>query len=113
MSIKTNVPRLKGLVVGEYGKILTLTLKDFDGVAQDVSAYTGITVISRSPDSKKTLSSTGSFATDGSDGIINWSFDSDNYADRPGIWDGQVWLTKTGVLSKSYPVELEVERSLN
>ena len=104
--------RVKGAVVGEYGKGYAVCCKDFDETAQDISTYTGITIKSRSPDAKRTFSSTGSFLTDGSDGWVSWSFDSDNYPDRPGDWDEQVWLSKSATLTKSYPFILEVEESI-
>ena len=43
------IPELKGLVAGEYGKTNSVTLKDFDGTAQDISSYTGLDVVFRSP----------------------------------------------------------------
>jgi len=112
MTEKVSLPLLKGLVVGEYGKSHTVTLKDFDGDAQDVSSYTGITVKLRSPDSKVTITSTGSWTTDGSDGKVSWAFSSGSLLTRPGIWDGQVGLTKTGYVSRSYPFSVEVEKEI-
>jgi len=108
----TTVPILKGLVVGEYGKAQTVTCKDFDGVAQDISSYTGMTVVARSPGGTKTVSATGSFATDGTDGGVAWSYSTGTYLDRDGTWDGQVVLTKTGYKTKSYPFQMEVAKSL-
>ena len=106
------LPELKGLVVGEYGKSHSLTLKDFEGAAQNVATYTGITVVCRSPEGTKTLALTGSFLTDGTDGVITWSFSTGSFIDRPGIWEGQVELTKTGYKTKSYPFNAEVQKSL-
>ncbi len=113
MGLRTNIAKLRGVSVGEYGKNLTVVLTDLDGKTQDISTYTGISVITRSPDAKKTITSTGSLTSDGTDGAIYWSYSSIAYPDRPGIWDGQIILTKTGVVCKSFPFQIEVERSLS
>lgn len=109
----TTIPVLKGLVVGEYGKQQAVTLKDFDGVAQDVSSYTGISIVCRSPGGTKTVTVTGSFATTGADGIVAWSFSTGAFLDRDGEWLMQVVLTKTGYVTKSYPFLAEVEKSIS
>jgi hypothetical protein len=106
------LPELKGLTVGEYGKAQVVTLKDFDGAAQDVSTYTGITVVCRSPEGTKTLAIAGSFLTDGSDGKVAWSFSTGALLDRDGVWDFQVELTKTGYATKSYPFSADVQKAL-
>ncbi len=107
------IPLLKGLVQGEWGKVNSVTLKDFDGVVQDVSGYTGTkTIVVVSPDSKKTITCTASFLTDGSDGICIWSFSSGSPLDRAGLWSGEIELNCSSALSKSYPFNIEVEREL-
>lgn len=106
------LPELKGLVVGEYGKVQSVILKDFDGAVQNISTYTGMTLAFRSPEGTKTVTATGSFLTDGTDGGIAWSFTSDAYLDRPGKWEGQAELTKTGFSVKSLPFDVLVERTL-
>ena len=106
------LPELHGLVVGEFGKGQSVVLKDLEGAIQNISTYTGITVVCRSPEGTKTLSSTGSFLTDGSDGGVTWSFTSDALLDRPGTWEGQIVLTKTGYEVKSNIFEIPVDRTL-
>ncbi len=108
-----SIPLIKGLVVGEFGKVQSVTCEDFDGVAQDISSYTTKQVVLRSPDSKKTITATGSFVTTGTDGEISWSFSSSSPLDREGVWQGQVVLSKTGYKSKSYVFEVEVDKSLS
>ena len=103
---------LRGLVVGEYGKTNAVTLKDFAGVVQNVSSYTSLIIVSSSPDGKKKLTSTGAFATDGSDGVISFNYTSGIYLDRPGLWEFQVKLSKTGELSKTYVGQIEVDKGL-
>lgn len=103
---------LRGFVVGEYGKTNAVTLTDFDGTVQDVSSYTTKQVVCRSPDGRKTITSTGAFSTDGSDGIVTWSFSSGDPLDRSGLWEAQAVLTKTGAELRSYPFQLEVMEEL-
>jgi len=109
----TTSPLLKGLVVGEYGKLNSVTLKDFSGSAQNVSGYTGNKyVVFRAPNRKKTITCTASFYTDGSDGIVTWSFSSGDPLDMDGIWEGQVELNCSSALAKSYPFDAEVKHEL-
>jgi hypothetical protein len=111
MTIK-RTPRLllRGFVVGEYGKVNTLTLKDFSGNAQDVSTYTtSKQVICRSPDGRKTITATGAYTTNGADGKVYWTFSSSDPLDRAGTWTGQVLLTKSGGKLHTYPFDMEVE----
>ncbi len=109
-------PRIQGFVTGEYGKTCIIELKDFKDSTPDVSAYTGISVICRSPDGRNTITSTGaSFVTDGSDGKIQWSFSSGDgkQLDRPGDWEAQIILTASGKKSKSYRFILETDEGLS
>jgi len=103
---------LRGLVVGEYGKTNAVTLKDFAGVVQNVSSYTSLIVVSSSPDGRKKLNSTGAFATDGSDGVVTWEYTTGVFIDRGGLWEGQVKLSKTGELSKTYVFQMEADKGL-
>ena len=109
----TSVPLLRGNVVNEYGKTQAITIKNFSGVVQNVSSYTGTkNAIFRSPDSKKTIVCTATFLTDGSDGVVVWSFSSSALLDREGTWNGQIELRKTNNLMKSYYFDLEVGKEL-
>ena len=112
MSKRTAKLYLRGAVAGEFGKTFVLTLKNFESINQDVSAYTAIQMNFRSPEGSKTFTSTGAFVTDGSDAQISFAFDSDDYPDRPGVWDCQAKLIQTGQESKSLVFELEVDQSL-
>lgn len=106
-------PLLRGLVVGSYGTLNSVTLKDFDGAIQNVSGYTGNKYVTfRSPDAKKTITCTASFFTDGSDGILTWSFSSGSPLDRAGIWESQAELTCSSALAKSYPFDAECMKEL-
>ena len=112
MTDKKSTPVLDGLVVGEYGKTHTLTLKDYSGSAQDVSSYTAFSVVFRSPDGTKTVSATGSKTTDGTDGKVSFSFSTGTYLDRDGLWEAQVEMTKTGYKTKSDVFNADVDKTL-
>lgn len=106
------IPTLKGIVVGEWGINNTIVLKDFDGVIQDVSSYTTKSFSFRSPDSKKTITATGYYTSDGSNGSVYWAFSSGNPIDREGLWEGQLALSKTGVVKKSYIFRVDAQKEL-
>ena len=99
---------LTGIIVGEYGKSITLTLKK-DGTAVDISSYTTNTIEITS--SKKKLSKSVSFTTDGTDGKVTFSFDSGEL-DIDEIWKAQIYLLKTGELSKSNIFSIDVQPSI-
>jgi len=103
----TTSPLLRGLVVGEYGKVNSITLKNFSGAAENVSIYTGNKYVVR-----KSITCTASFLTDGSDGIVTWSFGSGDPLDRDGIWEAQAELNCSSSLAKSYPFDAEVKLEL-
>ena len=110
---KTPKLLLRGFVAGEFGKTNVVTFKNFSGVAQNVSAYTtSKQVICRSPDGRKTITVTGAYVTDGSDGKLSWSFSSSDPLDRPGLWEGQAVVTKSGGELRSYVFNLEVDKEL-
>lgn len=99
---------LTGIISGEFGKSVKLTLKK-DGVAVDISSYTTITVYIRGE--TKNLTKVASFVTDGTDGEISFSFDSGEL-DRSGEWEAQVYLDKTGERSKSDIFQIDVGESI-
>jgi len=98
---------LNGVFVGEYGDPIIFTMVDEDGTAVDISSYTAMTVSVRSPDELKDVDWTGSFITDGSDGQLQIT-PSNGDIDRVGVWKGQIKLTKSGVVSKSYIFTMDV-----
>lgn len=111
MATETN--KLEGLFVGEFGDIITITLVDDDNVAVDISSYTGtITVKAISPDELKTVSWTGAFSTDGTDGKVKFT-PADGDIDREGDWKAQVKLTiSTTNVAKSYVFTMSVGRGI-
>jgi len=105
----TSVAKLKGMVVGEFGKSFILTCKDLAGTVQNISSYTGTKNVSfRSPKSNKEVTVTLSFSTDGSDGKVAGSFASGDLSES-GDWVGTVELRiSTTTLTKSEQFIMEV-----
>jgi hypothetical protein len=105
----TTVAKLKGVVVGEFGKQIVLTCKDRSGTAQNVSAYTGTKTVSfRSPKSNKEVTATLSFVTDGSDGKVSFAFASGDLTES-GDWYGTVELKiSTTTVARSDQFVMEV-----
>lgn len=103
---------LNGVVVGEYGKTITLTMKDSSGNVQDISTYTSTkNVTAKPPSGYKTVTATASFLTDGSDGKINFSF-ADGDIDQAGLWECTVTLEKTGARVRSEMFTMEVSEAV-
>lgn len=109
----STINQITGLVVGQYGNSIELTIVDADGVAIDISSYsTSQTVYARSPHDLTTLTFTASFKTTGSDGKIVFSPASGNTFDRKGTWTGQVVLLSASAKSLSVPFEMVVGEAL-
>jgi hypothetical protein len=74
------------IVNGDYGQTAQLTFVDTDtDAAADISAYsTTIQMIFVDPDGNETAK-TATFATDGSDGVIQYTVESDLF-DAAGTW---------------------------
>lgn len=100
---------IRGVAVGSYGQTILVTLKDFDGSAQNVSAYEEgtKTAIASSPDGRKVATASISFNTDGSDGVIEWSW-ADGDIDRSGDWEVQIVLDSGSSRIKSYIAKMPV-----
>lgn len=93
---KFTIPAIKGYVRGEFGKTIRLTLKDFDGVAQDVSSYDGTkTAVARHDDTGDEVSASVSFTNSGSDGKVEWTF-ADGDIDKAGLWEVQIIMEDSG-----------------
>lgn len=103
---------ITGLVNGQYGSAIPLTVVDDDGIAINLSSYTGITIKAISPDARTTLSFTGSFVSTGTDGRIQFTPTVNNTFDRDGTWEGQVQFTATGILVLTVPFEMEVKKKI-
>lgn len=99
---------IRGVAVGSYGQTLLITLKDQDGVVQDVSAFTGTkTAIGLTPDKRDTVSRTVSFNSDGADGVVSWTWAAGNI-DRPGDWEVQIVLNSASARIKTFLAKMPV-----
>lgn len=104
----STINKVSGLVVGQYGVAVPLTVVDDEGIAIDLAAYTAVNVRSISPDARTTLQFTGSI-TSSSGGGISFTPGSSNTFDRDGTWKSQAQFSDTGVLALSVIFEMEVE----
>jgi hypothetical protein len=104
--------KVTGLVSGQYGTAIPLTIVDEDGQVVDLSSYTGITIKAISPDARTTLSFTGAFVVDGTDGEIDFTPTSSSTFDRDGTWKGQVQFSATDVLAPTVIFDIEVEKKI-
>lgn len=108
-----SIEPIRGVTVGSYGQTITLTVVDRTGTVQDLSDYDsdGITVIGVSPSGRKTVTATGSFVSDGSDGQVSFSW-ADGDIDVSGKWKAQIELTTATELFKTRTVDMDVAPSL-
>lgn len=108
-----DINKISGIVVGQYGDAITLTIVDKNGAAVDISAYTtSLSVTLRDPYTLKTVSYTATFVTDGTNGQIRFTPSSGDI-DRPGIWEGQVKMEKVSAIAKTNVFEVNIEKSLS
>lgn len=108
----TTLNKVTGLVAGQYGSAVPLTVVDDEGTAIDISSYTGITVKALSPDGRTTLSFTGSLVGGGTGGQFSFTPTSSNTFDRDGTWEGQVQFTATNILVPTVIFEMEVAKKI-
>ena len=108
----SSINKITGLIVGQYGTAVVLQIVDSEGNAVDISAFSGVTVRSISPDARTTLSWTGSLVNGGTDGELSFTPTNLNTFDRDGTWKSQVQLTVTGILALTVVFEMEVDRKI-
>lgn len=72
----------------DYGAVMELTVKDESGDAVDLSSASTYTITFRKPDGS-TATKDLSFGTDGSDGVVTYTF-IDGDLDQAGLWTYQV-----------------------
>lgn len=103
----TELNRITGIVKGQYGEAIVLTIVDDNGTPIDISSYTtskSVTIFNPASLTKKTYTAT--FVTTGTDGQIQFT-PADGDIDSSGMWQGQVKLaTGTAVV---YSVLFEIE----
>ena len=96
---------LVGLIAGDYGAVLTGTVKQ-DGVAVDISSYTTRQFLLLKP-SGELLAKTATFVGTGTDGQLKYTIAAADL-DESGTWSIQVKLTKATAILTSRPVRFEV-----
>lgn len=103
---------ITGVVTGEFGSPILVTLVDERGNIRDLSGFTDVSVTVRSPDRLKSVTLSASFVTDGVDGKVQFS-PADGDISQAGTWDGQITLLiNTGVVAKTMKFKMPVEESL-
>ena len=102
MPSERNIGVIRGVAVGSFGQTILITLRDLDGVPQDVQAFTGIlTAIAKPPGGKKTVTATVTFNSDGIDGKVSFSWASGDI-DESGDWELQITLNSGSARVKSF-----------
>lgn len=105
------INKISGLITGQYGVVVPLSVVDKDGTAIDLSAYTAALIRAVSPDARTTLQFTGAFVS-ATGGTISFTPDSANTFDRDGMWEGQAQFSDTGLFSLSVIFALEVDKQI-
>lgn len=95
---------------GDYGSIGKLQLIQ-DNAPVDISTYTNIEFIFQKQ-SGDIIIKTGSFDTDGNDGIVKYAF-ADGDLDEFGKWYVQVRISKTGVSITSEKLKFFVNDTID
>jgi len=75
---------LSEMHVGDWGTVLTLTIKNQSDAIVDISTATAKSIIFKRPDGS-TFTKAAAFVTDGSDGKITYTL-ADGDLDQPGFW---------------------------
>lgn len=115
MADRLKVPDLKGVMQGAFGLTITITLTDYDGIVQDISAFDGTkTVYARHKDTGTEVSATASFTSDGTDGKLSFSWDDGDIA-YSGEWIYQAVLLDSGssMKGKTVPAVMDVEEAID
>ena len=95
-------------VLGDYGQVLTVTVKDVDtDAAADVSAYTGTATLILVDPSANSTSVTAAFDDDGSDGLVTWTTSS-AIIDEAGDWWVRARVTNSTAQLTSLPTLFRV-----
>lgn len=101
--------RITGIVQGQYGENINLTIVDDDGTAIDISAYTTsktVTIFNPYTLTVKTYAAT--FNSTGTDGKLYFTPAAGDI-DSAGTWKGQVKLEKASAVALSVLFDMEVE----
>lgn len=106
------INKITGVVVGQYGDAISLTVVDKNGAAVDISVYTtSIQVTLRDPYTLKSVTSIASFTTDGTNGQIQFTPAAGDL-DRPGLWEGQIRFERASAMAFTKVFTLDIEKRL-
>lgn len=76
----------KNIYVGDYGQVAKITFIDVDaGTAADISSYSTTKQMIFTDPSGTVMAKTATFDTDGTDGVIKYTIESDLF-DAAGWW---------------------------
>lgn len=103
--------KITDLAVGMYGTPIYIKLVDDNELPIDLSTYTSISVVVRTPDELKTVNLSATLYSMGMDGIL-YVTPSTGDLDRAGKWTGQIVMQTASSLLKSDVFTMLVERSL-
>jgi len=110
MTIRIN--DLTGVVRGQFGVAIPLSIIDGDGLAVDISSYTSAVLRATSPDAHTTVQITAAIVT-ATAGAITVTPDTPSASfDRDGTWKAQVQLIATNKLAMTEVFEIEVGRKI-
>lgn len=99
-----------GIHINDIGTEIRITITDCNGVAIDISNATSLNLFFKKP-SGESITKTGSFVTDGSDGLIKYIVQSGDI-NEIGTWKIQVEITaNNGTWSSSFE-SFKVHRNL-
>lgn len=100
---------LQGLIVGDYGQTIQLTVTDIDtSAAANVSTYTSAQQVQIKDPDDNIATETAGFDSDGSDGLVNYTT-QDGDIDEPGVWALRVRLTAAAAVLTSQWLEFSPE----
>lgn len=101
---------MKTLRKNDKGISLRLRVRDNDGNVINISGATTKTLYFNKPDNT-TTSKTASFYTDGTDGIVSYTTETD-FLDTIGIWEIEVHLVIGAGSFRSTKVKFRVEETI-
>lgn len=102
---------LEGIVQGQYGSTIPISVVDENGDAADLSNFTVVVLRALSPDAQTTVQLSGSFVSS-SGGTLTVTPDSTTNFDVEGKWEGQCQFSDTGVLDLTEIFTIEVSKQI-
>lgn len=103
--------KITGVVAGQYGQAIPLSIVDAEGQPYDLSAFTAALLRSISPDAQTTLNITASITT-ATGGLVSFTPTSDAFFTRDGLWESQLQFSDTGVLRITVPFYFDVSKQI-